>query len=39
MKILIICVYALNRNKIVELYIPGMFQTSDIGLLNPKLET
>ena len=38
MTILIICVYALNRNKHAELYIPCMFQTSDIELLTFKIE-
>ena len=38
MTILIICVYALNRNKIAELYVPSTFQTSDIELLSPKLK-
>ena len=28
--ILIICVYALNRNKTAELYLPSTFQTSDV---------
>ena len=44
MTILIICVYALNRNKIntnkiAELYIPRIFQTSDIELRAKKLKT
>ena len=34
--ILIICVYALNRNKHAELY---TFQTSDTELLSPYIET
>ena len=38
MTVLIICVYALNRNKRAELYIQSMFQTSDIELLSPKLK-
>ena len=38
MTILVICVYALNRNKHAELYLPNMFQTSDIELLSPKIE-
>ena len=37
--IFIICVYALNKNKLAELYIPSMFQTSNIELLSPKIET
>ena len=36
MTILIICVYALSRNKRAEIYIPSMFQASDIELLNSK---
>ena len=39
MIIVIIFVYALKRNKRAELYMPRMFQTSDIELLNPKIET
>ena len=35
---LIICVYALNRNKHAKLYLPITFQTSDIELLSPKLK-
>ena len=38
MTILIICVYALNRTKYAKLYPPGMFQTSFIDLLSPKIE-
>ena len=30
--------YALNRNEHAELYLPSMFQTSDIELLSPKNE-
>ena len=37
--ILIICVYAFNRNKHFILYIPSTFQTSDIELLSPKINT
>ena len=37
--ILIIYVYALNRNKTAELYVPSTFQTSDIEILSPKLKT
>ena len=33
-----ICVYALNRNKRAELYIPSMFQASDTELLSQKNE-
>ena len=32
-------VYAFNRNKNAELYLPSTFQTSDIELLGPKIET
>ena len=39
MTILIICVYALNRNNQAKLYLPSTFQTSDIELLSPKIET
>ena len=35
MTILIICVYALNRNTPAELYTPSIFQASDMELLNP----
>ena len=38
MTILIICVYALNRNKLAKLYLPSMFQTSDIELLSQKFK-
>ena len=37
--ILIICVYVFNRNKHAKLYLPSTFQTSDIELLSPKIET
>ena len=33
-----ISVYALNRNKIAELYLPSTFQTLDIGFLSPNIE-
>ena len=39
MTILINIVYTLNRNKLAKLYLPSMFQTSDIVLLRPKIET
>ena len=39
MTVLIICVYALNRNNHGNLYLPSTFQTSDIELLSPKIET
>ena len=39
MTILIICVYALNRNKNAKLYLPSTLQTSDMELLSPKIET
>ena len=38
MTILIIFVYAFNRNKTAELYRPNMFRTLDIELLSPKIE-
>ena len=38
MTIIIICVYVLNRNKHAKLYLPSMFQTSDIEILSPKLK-
>ena len=38
MTILIIFVYAFNRNKNAKLYLPSMFQTSDIEFLSPKTE-
>ena len=31
-------VYAFHRNKIAKLYLPSIFQTSDIELLSPKLK-
>ena len=37
--ILIIFVYAFNRNKHAKLKPPSTFQTSDIELLSPKIET
>ena len=37
--ILIICVYALKRNNQAKLYLPRTFQTSDIELFSPKIET
>ena len=37
--ILILFVYAFNRNIIAKLYLPSTFQTSDIELLSPKIET
>ena len=37
--ILIIFVYVFNRNKIAKLYFLSTFQTSDIELLSPKIET
>ena len=39
MTILIIFVYAFTRNKNAKLYLPSTFQTSDIELLGPKIET
>ena len=39
MTILIICVYAFNRNKRDKLYLPSTIQTSVIELLSPKIET
>ena len=39
MIILIVFVYALNKNKNAKLYLPSMFQTSDTELLSPKIET
>ena len=38
MAILIICVYALNRNNQAKLYLPSKFQTSDIEFWSPKIE-
>ena len=38
-KELIICVYALNRNKHAKSYSPSMFQTCNLELLSPKIET
>ena len=38
MKILKKIVYAFNWNKTAKLYLPSMFQTSDIELLSPKLK-
>ena len=38
MSILIIFVYAFNKNKNGKLYQPSMFQASDIELLSPKLK-
>ena len=38
MTILIILVYAFNRNKSAKVYLPSKFQTSDIELLSPKLK-
>ena len=41
----LIFIYAFNflfmpdRNKTAELYLPSTFQTSDIEILNPKIET
>ena len=35
---ILIFVYAFNRNKHTKLYLPSTFQTSDIGLLSPKIE-
>ena len=34
-----ICVYALNMNNQAKLCLPSTFQTSDIELLNTKIET
>ena len=36
---LIICVYALSRNKHAKLYFPSTFQTSDKELPSPQIET
>ena len=36
--ILVIWVYALNRNKHAKLYLPSTFQTSDIELLTQQLK-
>ena len=33
-----ICIYDLNRDKIVELYLPSTFQTSDIELWARKFK-
>ena len=38
MTILIIFVYAFNRNKSAKLCLPSTFQTSDKELLSPKLK-
>ena len=32
-----LCVYALNMNKLVKLYLHSMFQTSDTYLLRPTI--
>ena len=34
----IIFVYAFNRNKNAKLYLLSMFQTSELELLDPKIE-
>ena len=34
-----IFVFAFNRNKHAKIYLPSTFQTSDIELLAPKIET
>ena len=38
MTILIICVYALNRNNRAKLYLASTFHTSGLELLIPKLK-
>ena len=38
MTILIICVYALNRNNQAKLYLPSTFQTSEIEFLSLEIE-
>ena len=38
-QVLIIFAYAFNRNKHAKLYLPSMFQASDIELLSKKIET
>ena len=39
MTVLINCVCVLNKSKDAKLYLPSTFQTSDIELLSPKIET
>ena len=36
---IIILVYAFDKNKSAKVYLPSTFQTSDIELLSPKIET
>ena len=39
MTTLIICFYVLNWDNHAKLYLPSTFQTSDVELLSPKIET
>ena len=39
MTMLILFVYAYSRNKNAKFYLPSTFQTSDIEVLGPKIET